>query len=102
MQVAKEGSTYIVTVTYKDEDGSAVTPNSVIWTLTNGRGQVVNSRSAVSIASPGTSNTIVLQGDDLNIDDGEEREISISALYDSSNGSGLPLKDSATFVIEEV
>ena len=66
MIIAIEQSTYVITASFTDETGAAVVPNSVTWTLVNGDGQVVNSRSAVSV-TPASSVTIVLSGDDLDL-----------------------------------
>ena len=101
MTIAIEQSTYVITASFTDETGSAVVPNSVTWTLLNGDGQIVNSRSEVSV-TPASSIVIVLSGDDLDLDDGETRKIRIDAVYDSTNGTNLPLKDSETFAIEAV
>lgn len=102
---AAEESTYVVTVSYTDEDGAAVTPNTVTWTLKDEDGNVVNSRLNVSIATPGTSNDIVLYGDDLAILKGkslEKRILSIDADYDSAAGSGLPLHGEVAFFVQNL
>jgi len=98
---AAEESTYIVTVAFTDEDGTAVTPNSITWTLTDSDGNTINSRSGVSIAVPAASNDIVLQGDDLAIQRPSmlRRRMTISAPYDSGAGSSLPFRGEIEFEI---
>ena len=100
LEVAKGSGTYIITATFYDEDDSLVVPNAVTWTLTDGNQKVVNSRSAVA-ATPASSITIVLSGDDLKLSDGEERKIRVDATYDSSNGTDLPLIETEQFHIED-
>lgn len=100
-EVAKEGSTYAVTVAFTDENGDAVTPSAVTWTLMNLRREVINSREDVSI-TPGTSVTIVLSGNDLLVgtDNLVTRELLVKATYDSDLGSDLPLREARWFDIQ--
>jgi len=102
---ATEKSTYSVTVSFTDEAGDAVTPNSITWTLTDKDGTVINSRQDVSV-TPATSVTITLSGDDLALQSGEVggvvRVLTISATYDSDLGSNLPLKSEARFIVDDL
>jgi hypothetical protein len=99
---AIEGSTYVVTASFTDESGNAVTPNTVTWTLTSKGGTVINSREDVS-ETPGTSVDIVLTGDDLAIgSNGQQRILTVNAVYDSSYGTDLPLKGRCTFTVEDL
>lgn len=94
-----EKSTAIVTATFVDEASNPLTPNTLTWTLKDLEGNVINSRSAVSI-SPATTINIVLSGDDLAVTDGnEERIVLIEGTYNSSYGSGLPLVAACRFSI---
>jgi hypothetical protein len=100
---ATEESTYVIEVSFKDEDSAAVVPNSVSWSLTDDNGTVVNGRDSVAVASPASTITIVLSGDDLVIETfGVNRTLLIEAEYDSTLGSGLPLKDEAKFPIYDL
>ncbi len=102
---AKEKSTIAITASFKDEEGSAVTPKTATWTLTDDSGAVINSRKQVNIGSLSTSVTVVLSGDDLQILSGEAseknatRRFLIEATYDSSLGNDLPLKNSCVFPV---
>jgi len=92
--IATEGSTYIVRATYYDEDDAAVTPASVTWTLTDGRGRVVNSREDVTIVTPSTYNDIVLSAADLRCAGtrDETRVMIVKYVYSSTtvtSGSGV-------------
>lgn len=91
---ATENSTYVIALTCYDEAGSAMTPTSCAWTLTDMAGNVVNSRSAVAL-TPSTSMKVVLLTGDL--DYGEPnlvgRFLTVSAVYTSTYGTGLSLKD---------
>lgn len=92
-----EGSTAVITVAYYDDTEAAVTPNAVTWTLREAEtGEIVNSRDGESIAAPGTSNDIVLQGDDLTEGD---KLLFVEGDYDSVSGSGLPFKALVAFKV---
>jgi hypothetical protein len=98
---AEEG-TAIITASFADEDGDAVAPNvgTLTWTLTDRDGVVVNSRSAVAIASA-ASVTVVLSANDLDITTyGRYRVITFQGLYNSSLGNNLPIKIQGKFSIE--
>lgn len=90
---ATEGSTYVVTAAFTDEDGDAVVPASITWTLTDSQGSVINERDGVEVETPAASVDILLQGADLEADPsgGGYLLFTIDATYNSSLGSGLPL-----------
>ena len=103
---ATEKSTYIVTITFTDEDGAAVTPDTIKWTLTDLYNTVINSLEDVAIAVPAASNDVLLKGDDLEIlgsgDDGA-RVFTVEATYTSlAFGANLPLKGSARFSVDDL
>jgi len=89
---ATESSTYIVTVTFTDEDGDAVVPATVSWTLEDEDGNIINGRSSVE-ETPASSIELVLKGDDL--DPGDETVgnllLTVNATYNSSLGTAMPL-----------
>ena len=98
---AESGSTYVLTCAFTDADGTEVTPTTVVWSLTDNNGNIINSRDDVSI-TPGTSINIVLSGDDLLRSDGTVRKLTIDAVYNSSTyGTDLPLTEQATFYIND-
>lgn len=98
---AIDQSTYIITVAFTDEEGAAVTPNAITWTLTGGGGGIINGREDETI-TPAPSLSIVLFGDDLDYSDGSERILMIEATYDSDLGSDLPLRDQVRFSIDNL
>lgn len=97
---AVEQSTYIVTATFRDEDGAAVIPLTAAWTLTNEYGVVVNSRQDVAIAPIASTINVVLTGADLamlgEMDTGR-RLVLVEATYNSSLGAGLHLREEIEF-----
>ena len=101
---AVEQSTYVVKIDFLDEDGVAVTPTAATWTLTDPAGNVVNSRTAVSISSPASTVNVVLSGLDLALEgySTSTRHFLVEATYNSTLGNGLPLKAEATFEIEDL
>lgn len=104
--ILNEKSTGVITAEFTDEDGADLVPSSVVWSLTDAAGSVINSRDQVSITPASTIN-IVLSGNDLAISGGfdgtaEERRVTVEAVYNSTYGSSLPLKDSAIFWITDL
>jgi len=101
-----EEGTLKITLSYTDDDGNAVTPNEVFWTLTDKDGTVINEREDVEIETPGTSDDIVIFGDDLALQTGEtgsvKRLIYVYGTYDSDAGSDLPLKGECEFFINDL
>lgn len=99
---AMEQGTYIVTAACTDDAGSAVTPDTLTWTLTDTTGAVVNSRQDVAIETPSTSNNIVLSGDDLAVSGTTRRTLvlTVEGTYTSDAGVGLPLTDAIKILVE--
>lgn len=98
---AEEGH-IIADVTFYDEDGAAVVPNAITWTLTDEDGNVINSRLDVPVATPASSISILVSGDDLAVPDATDlvRKLLVEWTYDSSLGTDIPAKTQATFTIE--
>jgi hypothetical protein len=107
-ELGKEKSTYIITCLFLDEDGDAVIPITINWSLTTVNGTVINSRDEIAVGTPDSSIDIVLTGDDLAILTNETnrkrvpRKLIIEATYNSSVGAGLGLKDSTVFDLENL
>ena len=106
-EIAKEKSTLVVNVAFTDEDGAAAIPTALSWSLTDTAGTVINSRSSVSVAVPAASNDIVLSGLDLAMQSGESGDYAVriftaEATYTSTLGTGLPVKEQASFMVENL
>lgn len=102
---AVEKSTFVVNVAFTDEDSDSVTPTAATWTLTDCDGSIINSREDVTISTLDTNVDVVLSGDDLAIQSGNDdgkRVFLIEGTYDSTLGSGLPFKDQAEFFIYDL
>lgn len=101
-QEAVEKSTFIVPVSFFDEENAPAVPSSARWTLTTQYGVVVNGRSAVAVAGLAATVNIMLTGDDLRMvgemDDGL-RLLLVSATYNSDLGSDLSLQDEIEFTV---
>ena len=102
---AVEESTVKLTITFTDENDDAATPTSINWTLTDGDGDIINSRDEVAVDVPASSIVLALTGDDLAIQPGEtgefvKRIFTLKAVYSSDLGSDLPLVDSLTFPLK--
>lgn len=100
---ALEQATFGITLSFTDEDGAALTPNSgLVWTLTDVSGNVINSREDESITA-GSTITIVLSGDDLAIGtNGKERVVTVQGTYNSDLGTNLPLIQEVRFFIDDL
>jgi len=107
LRIAKEKSTYMITVSFFDEADAAEDVKTMKWTLTDTAGNIINSREDVVVVDPGSVETIVLSGDDLAIFDSEpaatkgKRIFTVEATYDSTLGNDLPLNGSATFTVSD-
>ena len=102
-ELADEGSSFYPTVTFDDELGQSMTPSTLFWKLTDPMGNVINSRSAVTVAVPASSVTIALGGADLEVlgDHVATRIITLWGTYTSSNhGAGRPFTFQAQFNIQ--
>ena len=100
MQV-EEKSTLAILVEFFDETGTAVTPTSASFTLTNEAGSIVNSRNQSAISPADGSAVVVLTGNDLALTAGEngKRKLLVLATYNSTNGSGLSLRKEYDFSV---
>ena len=101
---AVERSTYIVIASFKDENGTAVVPATIKWSLTDGAGNIINDRAEVEIETPASSVAIVLYGADLELPGVDrKRVVTVKSTYDSATyGDGLPLRDDAEFIIDNL
>lgn len=101
--IAAEKGTIVFTISFYDETPELVVPNSIAWSLLKGDESVVNLREDVSVSVDSTI-TITLSGDDLAVDfkGDNKRYLLIKALYDSSYGSDLPLRDTIRFSIDDL
>ncbi len=99
---ATEKSTFVVTVSFTDDDGLAVTPETMKWSLVDKNNAIINNREDIVLSGLASEMDIVLSGDDLEILAGksqEKRFLVMEGTYTSSAGSDLPLKDQLTFTL---
>ncbi len=89
--IAKESSSYVIAVQFKDGAGTLQAPTALAWNLSSRDGSIVSDRENVQVESPGSENSIILKASDLNIDvDGNRRYLTVSAKFNSSDyGDGL-------------
>jgi len=105
---ATEKSTIGLVCAFTDEDGDAVVPDWIKWTLTDLSENIINSREQESVVTPAASVTIALSGVDLAIQASEtsresvKRRFIVEAQYDSDLGSNLPLNESCEFTIRNL
>jgi hypothetical protein len=101
---AVEESTYVITLAFANKAGAAVTPDSATWTLTDGAGTVINSRSGVTIAPLAASVDVVLSGLDLAMQAGETGYAAApvdgaGGVQQHGRGKSLPLNEEYQFQI---
>ena len=102
-EIADEGSSFYPTVEFINEDGAAFTPSALYWKLTDVRGNVINSRTQVTVGSPSTSLTFALTGNDLTVlgDNPVARIITVWGTYVSTTyGAGMTFSFQAVFNIQ--
>lgn len=101
---AVEKSTYVINMSFKDENGTAVTPGTLTWTLTDTKGRVINSRENVAVSVPTSSENVVLYGDDLALsqNDNRTRVFTAYATWSGTYGASLPLRNECEFMIESL
>jgi hypothetical protein len=101
---AKEKSTYVVDVTFYDETGTTVVPDSAHWYLRDNNGAIVNNRNGITVQSLLTTISILLSGNDLIYEKNSSnmRVLVVEAFYSSSLGSTLPLNEEVTFEIDDL
>lgn len=97
----QEGGTLVVPVSFTDEAGNSVVPKTILWSLRNERGEIVNGREGEQ-EEPAESVDIVLSGDDLERADGRHRHLTVTFTYDSDAGTDLPGREALSFHIAVV
>ncbi len=102
-ETAVEKSAFKITAKSYDESGNLIAPDTLNWTLTDIQGvKIINSRENVVVAVPGSTENILLSGDDLALDNNEktDRIVLFEATYTSTEfGAGIPLRDESVFTI---
>lgn len=107
---AKDGSTYIIEVSFFDHNKEPATPHTIEWSLFDGNGAAVNGREKVSVF-PISKFQAVLFGPDLDADIGtskahKTRRFYVRALYsaiiDGVAYDDLPVTDAVEFFIEDL
>lgn len=100
---ATEEGTYVMNIVFRDEDDVNISPNSANWSLTDLKGNPVNSRTEVNISPIAAVVDVVLSALDLELNPayaGSERWFIVEYVYDSTLGNDLPAKTQAKFDIE--
>lgn len=106
-QLAKEGGTFVITASFEDENGNAVTPSTFTWSLVDSDNEIVNSREDIAVTGDDLSSSvdIVLQGDDLPAVENTTYThlwLVVKGTYTSDAGAGLPFQDQTRFSIEAI
>lgn len=100
---AVERSTYVLTLTFTDSGGTAVTPSAITWTLTRkDTGAIVNEREDIDLTPVAGGTTLVLSGADLQVysgDASDRRLLTVEWTYDADEGNDLPGKDQIDFQV---
>lgn len=92
-----EGGMVTFTLSWYDANDSAVTPNSMSYTVRHAdSGKVVNDQLDVAMSALAETNTLTLAGDDLVAG---RMNIFFDGLYDSYYGNNQPLRDILKFMV---
>lgn len=82
--------TFLVTQSFTDVEGNEIIPDSIVWSLTDSYGSIVNSRENVVVATPAQEITVLLSNLDFNPEEEKTRIITFEAEYTSvTYGTGL-------------
>ena len=104
--IAEEEGTYIIDISFLDEDDLPVTPVSINWTLTTLDGVVVNDRNKVNIGVLASTVAVVLSGNDLQLLEHTTsfswRLLTVKASDNSSLAPGLPLHGAVRFKVRNL
>jgi hypothetical protein len=93
---------YVIPVGFLDHNGDPVPPKTAVWTLTDGRGNVINSRQNVAVSPLVATVDIALFGEDTAYQLAAERIFTVEYTYDSDLGNDLPAGDQARFEIDNL
>ena len=105
---ADDKSSYIIQCDFTDDSGEPVSPVSATWTLTDGNGDIVNTREDQPITALNSTIYIALSGDDLDVDEDGARAknmrcLIVEATYNSTlTGGILPLKKAVKFQVTDL
>lgn len=106
LENAKDRSSYLVKVSFLDENKLPIVPISLQWSLLDGNEDIINTRDKVVETNLLADMIIVLENADLIYGDTRaknKRKLVIEAQYISSlTNSVLPLKESILFSIEDI
>lgn len=104
MAVVLERSTLALVASFHDEADELITPSAIVWSLTDGDGNVLNERDELPVTPTANTITIVLSGDDLAMPAGDDgrRQVVIRAVYDGNLGDDLPITGLIEFTIRNV
>ena len=97
-----DGSAAVATATFTDEDGVAVIPDSINWSLFDPDGAIVNSKEEVSVAVPAASVDILIEGENNLYSGGYKRTFVIEAVVDLAAGNNQDSNESATYQILDI
>lgn len=88
-------------LTFTDETGEYVIPDSLSWTLSDDAGTVISSAPTVT---PASSVTVVLSGADLALATASmpQRRLLVEWTFSSSLGDYIPAKHEIVFTIDDM
>jgi hypothetical protein len=110
---AKQNGSYLVEISLTAENSEgveeSVIPTSVVWSLMDKDGNIINSRDEVAVGGTLTASTLIRLGSsDLVIQDSETnrdtvlRHLVVQVTYDSDSTVGVPLTEMLTFILQNL
>jgi len=109
-----EGSSNVITATFKDDSGALAVPNNMYWTLSDRFGSIINSRNKIDFEldnGTGTTGTlssamqIFLNGADLDIASKALSKVvilTVEGTYEAAGGVDLPYKSQCSIEIKNL
>ena len=96
---ARERSTFVVDVAFRNAAGAAITPTAASWSLYDPRDVAMNSRANVAITTPSATVSITLAGADLATYEDEVGDMVTRTLVASATHGGNVYLDQVKFSI---
>lgn len=101
---AKEQGSFLVNHTFLDLSGTAVTPSTITWSLSDRDGNIINSREDESYTPSAENFNVVLEGDDLVLGDPDDniRIVTINAVFTDPTYGAKPYIEEIRFYIDNL
>jgi len=101
---AIEKSSFVIRCTVRDANQALVTPTSMVWTLSDTKGRIINEKEDVPVVDPSSVEDILLYGEDLALEQRNNRMriFTMLATWSGSYGESIPVRKAVRFEIKDL